>query len=284
MKSAQILQTQRVASSYGFLLALAVGTAGIAGFSLYESLHPSGSGIPFWGLCAGAAAATATLLTAEATKRWQQMRGTPNARPSSRPSPQKPVAQSNSPALPAPRKLLALPAPTVRSDRIQETNMGPASNARTAEAHLDPERERLRRKGLTDQDITDIFKQREIGAPAGKSYGSGVATGILNNLEAILTHAKSLIPSFKADLEHMFDTTASKAIRVSGALALAVKVCALGVLGYYLYIESIEFRARAYKTWADACISRQQNAINHTPVFELLDPKKLDGDAECSSR
>jgi hypothetical protein len=184
------------------------------------------------------------------------------------------------------RPLLLLPSPkrlqTPRADNTFDEKLEQQSSLHFAQRiPVDAERERLRRKGLTDQQITDIFIARETNVHGGKSFGSGVATGLLNNLEAIVTHAKSLLPSFKADLEIMFDSKAVKANRASSAVALALKLCALGALGYFLWIEAIELRARAYKARADACIAEQQNLINHSTIYDILNGK-IDREDECS--
>ena len=123
---------------------------------------------------------------------------------------------------------------------------------------------------------------RATGPGAARAgFGTGTATGPLNNLDAILTHARNLMPSFKSDLQRMFDEGADKATRIGAGLAFGVKIGAVSALGYFVYIEAIEFRARALTSWAQSCIERQKNAVAHMSLNQLMQAPWIDGDEEC---
>jgi hypothetical protein len=136
---------------------------------------------------------------------------------------------------------------------------------------LEAERERLRKAGYSAAEISQIMVARESGAGARKAaLGAGVATGVLNNLDAVMTHLRSLVPSVKFDLTRMLDRKADSATRISGAVSFGVKVAAAVMVGYFVYLEALQFRSAAYKSWAEACIERQKSAINFSSINELM--------------
>jgi len=183
-------------------------------------------------------------------------------------------------------------APSERRARNAESStlrseLADASKAKKEEAPrlspIEAERLRLLKAGFNEQEISQILIARESGG--GKaSFGSGVATGVLNNLEAVATHLRSLVPSIKSDLTRIMDRDADSATRISGAVSLGVKAIAAVVIGYFVYLEALQFRSAAYKAWADACIERQKNAINFSTMNELLSGNGPghDLDKECA--
>jgi len=137
-------------------------------------------------------------------------------------------------------------------------------------APLQDERERLLKAGLPEHEVSQILVARASGARRN-SFGSGVATGPLSNLEAVASYVRGhLIPNVTADLTRILDRDADSATRLGGALSFGVKAAAAVVVGYFEYLESLQFRASAYKAWADACIARQQAEINYSSVSELM--------------
>jgi hypothetical protein len=201
-------------------------------------------------------------------------------------------------ALPPLARRLMLPSPSKPSParsapppQTKPSNGGqaaarevPRNSAQRGSA--EDERARLKGQGYSDAEISQILIMRETGNTTAKGgFGTGTAAGaFLNNLDAVLAYARHLVPSFKSDLERMFDASAAKADRAAGALSFSLKCAALGVIGYFLYIEAIELKARALDTWAKACISRQQNAINHATMNELMSGKTLDSDDDCRTK
>lgn len=149
---------------------------------------------------------------------------------------------------------------------------------------LERERDRLRSSGYNETEISQILIAREANGPTTRgSLGVGAATGFLNNLDAVVMHARSFMPGFKSDLEHIFDDRVDAATRVSASLAMTVKIAALMVIGYVAYIEAVQLRSQAYKSWAEACIERQKNAINFTPMNKLLSGEAMrELDKECA--
>jgi len=148
---------------------------------------------------------------------------------------------------------------------------GAAAKAAAPEASpFDAERKRLLASGLTEHEVSQVLIARASGAGKSSPLGSGVAGGVLNNLDAVATHLRSLMPSIKSDLTRIMDRDADSAARLSGAVSLGVKAVAAVVIGYFVYLEALQFRSAAYKAWADACIERQKNAINFSPMNELL--------------
>jgi len=148
---------------------------------------------------------------------------------------------------------------------------------------LETERARLRTAGFSDAEISQILVARETGAGGKASFGSGVATGLLNNVDAIVTHVRGLVPSFKGDLTRMLDRDAGGVARIGGALSLGVKAAAIVVVGYFVYLEAVQFRASAYKAWAEACIARQQAEINFSSLSELMSGHN-DLDSGCKTQ
>ncbi len=179
---------------------------------------------------------------------------------------------------PSPEKRKAVPAETRTEPAKAEATDIPKLVSAT-----ERERERLRNSGFREVEISQILVARETNGNAVKSsFGSGVATGFLNNLDAVVTHARHLMPSFKNDLERLFDSRAEMATRVGGAMALTVKMVALIAIGYFVYLEALQLRSVAYKSWAEACIERQKNAINFTPLNKLISGELTrDLDKEC---
>jgi hypothetical protein len=108
---------------------------------------------------------------------------------------------------------------------------------------LDAERARLRAAGLTDDEISRIFVARELGAqpqqagaPAGTA-GQGVMSGVLNNLNAVLAHARGVIPAIANQIVTLRDSSASASERITAALSLAVKAAIISVFGFAVWQE-----------------------------------------------
>ena len=106
-------------------------------------------------------------------------------------------------------------------------------------APLDAERARLRSAGYTDAEISQIFIAREVAGsqqPAGAT-GQGVMSNVLSSIVAVASHARVLIPSFRKDVETVFDGTATASVRAGATASLAVKAIVVTVLGYAAWQE-----------------------------------------------
>jgi hypothetical protein len=137
-----------------------------------------------------------------------------------------------------------------------------------AAAPLDAERVRLRTAGYTDAEISHILTQREIGAslqPAGAA-GQGVMSNVLSSIVAVASHTRLLIPTFRKDVETVFDGTATASMRAGATASLAVKAIVVIVLGFAAWqewkqhiiysTEIAESQARKLKAEADAASGR----------------------------
>jgi hypothetical protein len=108
-----------------------------------------------------------------------------------------------------------------------------ATPDKPAAAPLDAERARLRSAGYTDAEISHILMQREIGASPQQSAGAGqgVMSNVLSSIVAVASHARALIPTFRKDVETVFDGAATASTRAGATASLAVKTVVILVLG-----------------------------------------------------
>lgn len=147
-----------------------------------------------------------------------------------------------------------------------------------SESPLDAERARLRSAGYTDAEISHILTQREIAAspqPAGAA-GQGVMSNVLSSIVAVASHARVLIPTFRKDVETVFNSTATASVRAGATASLAVKAVVVTVLGFAAWqewkqhiiysTEIAESQARKLKAEADAASGRPTRLceLDHT--------------------
>ncbi len=107
---------------------------------------------------------------------------------------------------------------------------------------LDAERARLRAKGLTDEEISRVFINREsFGGgsqqPTGAPPIQGNMTGVLGNASAALSHARGAIPAIKTDFANLSNRAAPSSSRAKSAGVLAGVAVIVAVLGYVIYQE-----------------------------------------------
>lgn len=269
----EIVSRSQTSRSYGLRLASATIAASFAGGAFWASQNMKLAHADRLQDGAIVAGALAVALAIMASKR------TPRRMPASRASKDAPVSP-----LPAAR----VAASTLRRQLIEAVQAQaiktPAAPATPKPSAIETERARLRESGFSDPEISQILIARETGAANKPTFGSGVATGFLNNLDAIVTHVRSLVPNFKSDLARALDQEANVAERAGGAISLALKTAAVVVIGYFVYLEAMQFRAAAYKAWADACIARQQNAVNFSTMDELLSGNDHQLDSDCKGQ
>jgi hypothetical protein len=244
----------------GFAVNLAVATAAasVSGFTFWNAGHLN-IGDPLWWQGGSLAAGLATaLFTIAASKARRQMRG---SNPSHTPSPE----------------LLALPAPEL----AQKKDETMSDTSATPEEHLiEAERERLAKAGYSETEISQILIAREAKLAAG---GQGAASGVLSNLTAVMGHARNFLPSLKADFERMLNPNSSFGARIEAAMAVALKASVVAVLAYIVSLECAQLKASVDKAKAEACIARQQNAINFSTAIELAEGH-ADLDRECKAQ
>jgi len=144
------------------------------------------------------------------------------------------------------------------------------------------EAERERRRKAKDAETNQALGERAAGTDAGKaSFGVGQPTGFISNVHSTVAMARELVPSFKSNLTDILDPDADAPTRISGAISLGLKSAALIILGFFVYLEVLQFRASAYKAWAEACIARQQSEINYSTMSELMNGAGRNLDADC---
>lgn len=156
----------------------------------------------------------------------------------------------------------------------------PAKAATPDVSPLDAERERRRK--AKDAETNQALGERAASADAGKApFGVGQPTGFISNVHSIVAMARELVPSFKSNLTDILDPDADAATRISGAISFGLKSAAIVILGYFVYLEVLQFRGAAYKAWAEACIARQQAEINYSTMSELVNGAGRNLDADC---
>jgi hypothetical protein len=139
---------------------------------------------------------------------------------------------------------------------------------------LDAERARLRAAGLTDDEISKIFVARELGAqpqqtgaPAGAA-GQGVMSGVLNNMNAVLAHARGVIPAIANQIVTLRDSSASASARITAGLSLTVKAALVVLFGYVVLLEFSQLRSATERAEADALRAHvEADAMAHRPCL-----------------
>jgi hypothetical protein len=100
---------------------------------------------------------------------------------------------------------------------------------------LDAERARLRSAGYTDAEISQILIARASQQPSGT--GQGALSNVLSSILGVASHARALIPTFRKDVETVFDGAATASARAGATASLAVKAIVVIVLGYAAWQE-----------------------------------------------
>jgi hypothetical protein len=136
---------------------------------------------------------------------------------------------------------------------------------------LEAERARLLKAGYSESDVSQILIARESAAHATPALGSGVVTGVLNNLGGIAAHAKNILPSLKADLLHLIDGEATGRARIGAAVSLALKAMVIAVLAYVVSLEFIQFKAATERARAEACSARAKAIIDTVPMNQVFE-------------
>jgi hypothetical protein len=106
-----------------------------------------------------------------------------------------------------------------------------------AAAALDAERERLRKAGYTDAEVSQILIARAASQQPAAAAGQGVMSGALSSVVAVGSHARSVIPSFRTDVATIFDGAATASARAGATASLVVKAVVILVLGYAAWQE-----------------------------------------------
>ena len=136
---------------------------------------------------------------------------------------------------------------------------------------LDAERERLRKEGHTEAEISEILIKRAVGGPQHDAPGHSPMTGVASNLAAAGSYAKNFIPGLAANAATIFDTTASGVARSSAALSFAFKIIVVAVVAYVLYLELSQLRSTTERAAADATAAdAEAHAKAGHPNFDFM--------------
>jgi hypothetical protein len=166
--------------------------------------------------------------------------------------------------------------------------MSPDQDDKPAASSLDAERERLRKAGYTDPEISQILIAQAAQQPAGAA-GQGVMSNALSSIVAVGSHARSVIPSFRKDVATIFDGAATASARAGATASLVVKAVVILVLGYAAWQEWNQHiisataiaDAEVRKRHAEECLARQKLIVNSMPAPNLgliFGDKKKDED------
>lgn len=141
----------------------------------------------------------------------------------------------------------------------------PDQEDKAAAIPLDAERERLRKAGYTDAEVSQILIARVGAAPPPAPAGQSVLSGAVSSLVAIGAYSRGTLFSIRNDVAAMFDGTASAPVRAGATASFAVKAVVITVLGFAAWQEWNQHiisapavaEAQARKIQAEAEIARQ---------------------------
>jgi hypothetical protein len=146
---------------------------------------------------------------------------------------------------------------------------------------LDAERARLRSAGYTDAEISQIMIARASQQPA--AAGQGALSNALSSIVAVAGHARAAIPTFRKDVETVFDSAATASARAAAAASLVVKAIVILVLSYAAWQEwqqhiiyATETAAsQARKIRAEECSARIKAIIDTVPMSRVAEATEI---------
>jgi len=157
----------------------------------------------------------------------------------------------------------------------------PGHDDQPASSPLDAEREKLRKAGYNDTEISQILVARALGSsgPAAdvSTSGQGVLSGAVSSFVAIGSYARSTVFTIRHDLATIFDAAASASARVGAAAMLVFKVAVISVLAYAGWqewrqhiISATEIaESQARKIRAEECSARVESAAKNMRLSDL---------------
>ncbi len=140
---------------------------------------------------------------------------------------------------------------------------------KSVDVPLDAERERLRKAGYTDAEVSQILIAREAAAHSSESTGHGVMTGVASNLTAAAGYVRNFIPSIVTDIMTVKNQAATATARSQAAIYLVMKLAVAFVIAYVVRLEFIQLRSITARAQAEACSVRQKVLIDTMPVVPL---------------
>jgi uncharacterized protein YgiM (DUF1202 family) len=156
----------------------------------------------------------------------------------------------------------------------------PENDDKPALSPLDAEREKLRKAGYNETEISQILVARALGSPghsADAPTGQGVLSGTLSSVMAIGSYARGTAFTIRNDLATIFDRTAFASARVGAAVMLVFKVAVISVLAYAGWqewrqhiISATEIaESQARKIRAEECTARVEAAAKNMRLSDL---------------
>ena len=142
---------------------------------------------------------------------------------------------------------------------------------------LSAERERLRRKGFTDAEISRILIEQETRGHGAQAHHHGAQQGMLSNvlgsLIAIVGYVAGLFTSIPQDAATMFDPSSEASARSRAFVSFLFKAVVVGVLAFagwqewQQHIESAPAIAaqQVREAQAKACSARRSAIIETLP-------------------
>jgi len=118
---------------------------------------------------------------------------------------------------------------------------------------LDAEREALRKAGYTETEISQILIARAASQHPAAGASQGVMSNVLSSILGVASHARMLIPTFRTDVETVFDGAATASARAGATASLAVKAIVVIVLGF-----------AAWQEWRQHIIAAPETATQQT--------------------
>jgi hypothetical protein len=158
----------------------------------------------------------------------------------------------------------------------------PEHDDRPASSPLDAEREKLRKAGYSDTEISQILVARALGSPgpvADATSSQGVLSSGLSSVVAIGHYARGTAFTIRHDLGTVFDAAATASARVGAATMLVFKAAVISVLAYAGWqewrqhiISATEIAAaNANKAHAEECSARIKAIGEIAPLNKLSD-------------
>ena len=157
----------------------------------------------------------------------------------------------------------------------------PGQEHKSDSTSLDAERARLRSAGYTDAEISQIMIARASQQPAAASQGA--LSNALSSIVAVAGHARAAIPTFRKDVETVFDGAATASARAGAAASLVVKAIVILVLSYAAWQEwqqhiiyATETAAsQARKIRAEECSARIKAIIDTVPMNRVAEATEI---------
>ena len=154
---------------------------------------------------------------------------------------------------------------------------------------LDAERARLRSAGYTDAEVSQILIASASQQPA--ATGQGALSNVLSSILGVASHARALIPTFRKDVETVFDGAATASARAGAVASLAVKAIVVIVLGYaawqewnqHIIFATETARQQSLKAAQDEQISEIDNKAKHVTLPEGAVQCALVGGKACEA-